>query len=57
MHRYFLHADAGTLVFRDTRLMRDIVHTTEKLIPRDFVWTVGTEGIKVIVRQCKVAQK
>lgn len=57
MHRYFLHADAGTLVFRDTRLMRDIVHTTEKLIPRDFVWTVGTEGMKVIVRQCKVAQK
>lgn len=57
MHGYFIHDDAGTLVFRDTRFVKDIVPITEKLIPRDFVRTVGTEGMKVIVKQCKVAQK
>lgn len=55
MYRHFLHDDAGTLVFRDTKFIRDI-HATEKLIPRDFVRTVSTEGMKAIVRQCKVAQ-
>lgn len=45
----------GTLVFRDTRFMTDIVHIREKIPAPKILGELW--ALKVILRQCKVAQK
>lgn len=45
----------GTSVFRDTRFMRHIVHIREKIPAPKILGELW--ALKVILRQCQVAQK